>query len=300
MTGRTARTVADSAWAAPHRTAAARVRRDIAASVGQPLDGALRERMESRVSKQALPAGAGWGFHNLEAAADAAGDARSAQKGAMDFSAVRLHCDDFATSAARRLRASAFTAGGHIYLDRSAVPVREGPDAVVAHELGHVAQQRQLGRARIQPRLIATGDTADIERFIVLAEPAMGEDLEFDPATGEVKAVGSLATPATSPTLAATLHQIMDDPTQNAEAVFGTAQPLVEGFTDDVGTPDRNDNLSIDRSNRIEWTLTAAGVGANRIHAVGRSAAKPVAPNTSEANRARNRRVVITVDRPGP
>jgi outer membrane protein OmpA-like peptidoglycan-associated protein len=479
MTGRAVRTVSDAGESAPLRVAAARVRRDIGASVGHPLDGALRERMEARVTgtEHILPVGAARGFHGLEAAADrAAGEDRKTEGRTTDFSAVRLHADGHSASAARRLGASAFTIGEHVYLDPARVPAgRTGHEGLMAHELAHVVQQRQLGRALLQPRLIATGTAADIERFIVLVEPAIGEDLEFDPATNQINAVATLATPATSPALATALHQIMDDPLTNAEALFGTAQPrvavgafpnpndmtvstvqridmddveaieagapgsgvaklaheltenytaqtqvpvagvnlfevaheeavrvesdvaeelvgagrrvaevstpfvanvrtrvqdfqtyflvftitrtpatsdmaisnarraprvnvssrvidsyasgsdvappaaaaevaaaaadvaanptatvLVEGFTDDVGTEARNRPLSNDRAARIVRALVASGVGAGRIHGVGRAAASPVAPNTTDANRARNRRVVITVDRPGP
>ncbi|HYI49233.1 MAG TPA: DUF4157 domain-containing protein [Allosphingosinicella sp.] len=231
--------------APPLAATAARVQRDLTRSVGQPLDGALRGRMEARVAgtERALPAGAACGFHGLEAAADQAAadgsktEGRARNGAERDFSTVRLHVDDHAASAARRLRARAFTKGENVYADSALLPAsRVERDDFLAHELAHVVQQRQLGRKRIQPRLLATGYAPDIARFIALAEPGMGEQLQHDPITHEITAVASLAEPVTSDVFSApprssaflaAMHRVMDDPAQHAEVNFGTRQPKV-------------------------------------------------------------------------
>ena len=145
-----------------------------------------------------------------------------------DFSQVRIHADNRSAEMADALNAEAFTFGRDLYFGAGTLrPRTVESNRLLSHELAHVVQQRTRGRRFVQPRLLATGDLADIERFIALAEPAMGEDLEWDPATNEITAVASLATPATSPAFAAAMHRIIDDPAQDAEAHFGEAQPLV-------------------------------------------------------------------------
>jgi hypothetical protein len=65
-----------------------------------------------------------------------------------DLSGVRIHRDGETSTLARRMRARAFTARGEVHL-----PAHQGPlqtravQALVAHELTHVAQQRRLGTA---------------------------------------------------------------------------------------------------------------------------------------------------------
>ena len=470
------------------RAAGRSLRGDIGQSVGQPLDAGLRAHMESRLGG-ATPAGPADAFRDYRRAEAQADDlARGGGNGAgpprylagvgraVDFSAVRLHADSRAASAARRLRARAFTLGDHIYADPLRLPAA-GDDRtdLLAHELAHVVQQRRAGVRAIQPRLLATGTAADIERFIVMAEAAMGEDLEHDPLTNEITAVATLANPPTSPAFAAAMHRIIDDPAQDAEAHFGTGQdrvavgafpnpadmtgsteqridmddveaietgapgnglgklaheltenyqahaapavagtsrfpaahdagvsaesdvaedtvgpgrrvadvdtPVVgttftrvqdfenyylvfdltraagslnftvsnarqaprvnvltvtidqyvtgsavmpaagaanvaaaaaavaannsatvriEGFTDNVGAAVTNVILSNNRAAGVRAALQAAGVAGGRMHAVGLASTNPVAPNNTEANRARNRRVTIIVDRPGP
>lgn len=210
--------------------AALRVRGDVRRSVGQPLDGALRARMETRLGP-ANRTGPGFGFRSLEAAADRAAEGRrprDAGSAPIDFSNVRLHADGHAASAAKRLGASAFTIGNDVYADQARLPASQAErDGLIAHELAHVAQQRQLGRTLIQPRLIATGSDADIKRFFAIAQPAMGEKLTRDPATNQVATAGALPGKPGSPAFAAAMHKIIDDPATSAEAQFGADLPDV-------------------------------------------------------------------------
>lgn len=200
-------------------------------SNGQPLDASLRSRMESRDWSAVTCGGRTTSRQTLESAADSAAGTASrialpAPRGTrVDFGSVRLHADRPVQQVLGGLGAEALTVGENIYAD----PARLVTDdhSLLAHELAHVVQQRAIGHPLVQARLLASGDQADIDRFIALAEPAMGEDLEWDPATNEISAVASLASPATSPAFAAAMHRIIDDPAQNAEAHFGEAQPRV-------------------------------------------------------------------------
>jgi outer membrane protein OmpA-like peptidoglycan-associated protein len=72
-----------------------------------------------------------------------------------------------------------------------------------------------------------------------------------------------------------------------------TAALHIEGFTDDVGAPVNNLDLAQRRADHGKTIIGAAL--ARRVAAVGRGETSFVAPNTSEPNRARNRRIVLTV-----
>ena len=94
---------------------------------------------------------------------------------------------------------------------------------------------------------------------------------------------------------AATVVQVVADLAANP-----TATVRIEGFTDDVSIPAVNDPLSRLRAERARNVIIRRGAtgGRERFHIVGRGETGFVAPNDTEANRARNRRVVITVERP--
>ncbi len=67
----------------------------------------------------------------------------------------------------------------------------------------------------------------------------------------------------------------------------------VEGHTDNQGAAAANQTLSEKRAQPVVAWLTAHGVAASRLVAKGYGATKPVASNTTEDGRAKNRRVEL-------
>jgi len=88
------------------------------------------------------------------------------------------------------------------------------------------------------------------------------------------------------------LRPILD---QFANGLSG--QPNTEirivGHTDSQGSDAVNNPLSLQRAQAAKNYLSARGVDASRISVAGRGEHEPVADNSSEAGRARNRRVEI-------
>src|SRR5690606_5190223 len=70
------------------------------------------------------------------------------------------------------------------------------------------------------------------------------------------------------------------------------------GHTDSTGSDAINNPLSVNRAANTRDYLMSRGVGANRINIDGRGSHEPLVANTTEANRARNRRVEIFVAEP--
>jgi outer membrane protein OmpA-like peptidoglycan-associated protein len=69
----------------------------------------------------------------------------------------------------------------------------------------------------------------------------------------------------------------------------------IEGHTDAEGTPERNAGLSKRRAEAVAQYLAEAGVDAERLSAIGYGETRPVAPNDTAGNRARNRRIEFAV-----
>jgi outer membrane protein OmpA-like peptidoglycan-associated protein len=69
----------------------------------------------------------------------------------------------------------------------------------------------------------------------------------------------------------------------------------IQGHTDNLGTADHNQTLSAKRAAAVRDALILIGVPPNRLTAHGYGQEKPVAPNTTEANRAKNRRVQFVI-----
>ena len=76
-------------------------------------------------------------------------------------------------------------------------------------------------------------------------------------------------------------------------------QISIESFTDNRGDEDALQQLTQDRARVLSERFAAAGVDVTRIQASGLGGANPVAPNTTVASRAKNRRTEITLNLPG-
>lgn len=70
---------------------------------------------------------------------------------------------------------------------------------------------------------------------------------------------------------------------------------LVEGHTDDVGASTYNETLSKNRANAVGDYLKAAGVATSRLTIKWYGEGQPKVDNTTEANRAENRRVEFAI-----
>ena len=68
---------------------------------------------------------------------------------------------------------------------------------------------------------------------------------------------------------------------------------VIEAHTDNGGTPGDLQTLTQQRAQAIADRIASIGVAQNRMQASGMGAALPVAPNTTAANKAKNRRVQI-------
>ncbi|HYP89314.1 MAG TPA: carboxypeptidase regulatory-like domain-containing protein [Polyangiaceae bacterium] len=93
------------------------------------------------------------------------------------------------------------------------------------------------------------------------------------------------------PDSASILEEIAD--VLRAHPEIGSVE--IQGHTDDVGSPEHNLRLSEDRAGAVRDALLRLGVDAGRLSARGYGKEKPLLPNSSPQNRAKNRRVQLMI-----
>jgi hypothetical protein len=72
-----------------------------------------------------------------------------------------------------------------------------------------------------------------------------------------------------------------------------TLRIRLEGHTDQVGSASYNQTLSLNRATAVKEALLAHGIASQRVDVVGYGDTRPLALNTSEIGRAKNRRVEV-------
>lgn len=69
----------------------------------------------------------------------------------------------------------------------------------------------------------------------------------------------------------------------------------VVGHTDDIGNPEYNKKLSEERAQSVALIFVNQGFKPNNLTIIGRGSDQPFVANTSEENRANNRRVAVII-----
>ena len=67
------------------------------------------------------------------------------------------------------------------------------------------------------------------------------------------------------------------------------------GHTDNVGSDQDNQALSLQRATSVRTAIIAKGAAANRITATGLGESRPIDTNDTEEGRARNRRTEMVI-----
>lgn len=122
-------------------------------------------------------------------------------------------------------------------------------------------------------------------RVVIVARAIeVSEQVQFETGTAELK-------PASSAILDLVKQVLFEHP--ELELVE------IQGHTDDTGSPELNRTLSDERARAVAAYLVRAGIDASRLVAKGYGSERPIADNTSESGRAKNRRVEFHVVRRG-
>jgi outer membrane protein OmpA-like peptidoglycan-associated protein len=164
---------------------------------------------------------------------------------------------------------------------------KAGTGAVIGGALGAVAGNlwsKKQEERRVAMEQATRGTGVDVIRTpddqLKVNIPS---DLSFDTGSATIK-------PQLRPVLDPFAASLKDDP---------KAQLTIIGHTDSTGSEAVNNPLSVERAQSVRDYLTARGVSPTRIQTEGRGEREPVAENSTEAGRAKNRRVEIFLREPG-
>lgn len=163
---------------------------------------------------------------------------------------------------------------------------RAGTGALIGGALGAVAGNlwsRRMEERRNAMEQATRGTGVEVSRTadnqLKLNIPS---DISFDTGSAAIK-------PAMRGVLDPFASSLRDDPATRLRII---------GHTDSTGSDAINNPLSLDRAQSVRDYLAARGVAAGRVEVTGRGSREPVADNTTDSGRARNRRVEIFLREP--
>jgi outer membrane protein OmpA-like peptidoglycan-associated protein len=83
----------------------------------------------------------------------------------------------------------------------------------------------------------------------------------------------------------------------NAMIANGAVEVVITGHTDNIGTQQYNQTLSLERAQTVRNWLVQKGIASSRMRTVGRGENETVASNDTDAGRAENRRIEFFVEK---
>jgi SH3 domain-containing YSC84-like protein 1 len=121
------------------------------------------------------------------------------------------------------------------------------------------------------------GTGADIDASLSKKSRVTLNDLHFETNKADI-------TPDSEATLNTVLASLKNNPDWKLR---------VEGFTDNLGGKEANEKLSADRAEAVANWLADHGIDRSRLSSKGYGESRPIASNTTENGRAKNRRVEL-------
>jgi outer membrane protein OmpA-like peptidoglycan-associated protein len=151
---------------------------------------------------------------------------------------------------------------GHLIGDQAAAPAEAAPPPPAP-----------------PPAAVAKAPAEPVEKTIVLQSDGKGQEVLFPFAEASIPE-------SYLPALDRAAAEIKEN---------ASLRVLVEGHTDNVGSDHFNMELGLRRAHAVRQYLISQGIEGTRLEEVSYGESQPIAPNTTEEGRTKNRRVVLRI-----
>ena len=164
------------------------------------------------------------------------------------------------------------------------MPMVAAAPPVIVHDTVTMRMTDTLVKMRVDTMQIATHTQTTISDTVT--KTVRGRDVILVLRDANFDVGKSMLRPRARATLDSLAHELNGPAARSVNI-------MITGYTDSVGTDDYNMKLGMARAQSVQRYLAAHGVDASRMSADSKGEGDPVAPNSTAAGRALNRRVEI-------
>jgi len=159
-----------------------------------------------------------------------------------------------------------------------------GEGSLTAEAKGHFAQTQDV---TVRPREDVKASVTLTKRPVLASVRVAGNQIQISKQIHFETDSANIASDSSQ-----LLEEIADVINRNAKL----EQIEIQGHTDNTGTPARNKELSQSRAEAVRtWLVEKGNVESGRLSAKGFGQERPLVPNVTPGNRARNRRVQFVI-----
>jgi len=179
---------------------------------------------------------------------------------------------------------------------------RAEAEATVARRDATDVEAAEIRRDRADAKVVAeTRNSKAQDRKAAAALQNLGQvaNVKQEPRGVVITLSGSVLFPSGERELSPVARKSLDQVADALAKQPSSSTFQVEGFTDDSGSPNQNDQLAKERAKAVADHLVQSGIDPARIQVVSHGEKDPIANNDTPEGRATNRRVEIVVEQEG-
>lgn len=175
---------------------------------------------------------------------------------------------------------------------KAAVVLKDGAGKETAIAVGENGYQGALAAGTYQVTISADGYQPKTDSVTLVAEKDTPLKVVL---IKKIELKGTIFFAVASDKILAKSFPVIDDAAEQIKGLCQYSKIRLEGYTSSEGKLEMNNELSKKRAAAVKAYLVKKGIPADKLESEGYGPKNPVAPNDTEANRAKNRRVEFII-----
>ncbi|MCS6832939.1 MAG: OmpA family protein [Flammeovirgaceae bacterium] len=172
----------------------------------------------------------------------------------------------------------------------------KGLGGAMTHKTYNFASYKVMLQEKEHWLVVETYNDGEEYSVLIIQREKLQEDIHAESILNQINSKGSLTLYISFPSGESLLPQSAQPIIEEIVKMLKKDPSVrlnIEGHTDNVGDPNANKRLSLERATSVMNALIVRGINKTRLNAIGWGSEKPIADNKTEKGRYQNRRVEL-------